>query len=864
MAHADDALAALIGLRDEFAAFCAGLGVLSEADTRAKVIDRILVDVLGWPEAEITREDHVHAGFLDYSFSLNKRRYIVVEAKRAGESFALPLGLQHKTLKLSGALATEKPILAAINQVRGYCDDSGARYAIATNGWTWLIFRAIREDIPWREGTARVFPGLDYVIEHFTEFWNLLSRDALLAGSLDAEFGSARRTQRRLDRVLDRLFNADLPLQRNRLHAQLFPLVKSVFEDIAEQDQLDVLQSCYVYSGSLTIVAEDLNCVITDSIPSFLLAQGAEQVLQGPDDAGRFETALIHAVGEPRGQLFLLLGGIGCGKTTFLKRYQRAVGRELLEAHTFYFHVDFLGAPLDPRDMELFVWRGVLEQLRQRYPSPFLESRTNIKRAYKADIEALRQTALRHVTHDSNAFETALSPYLEKWQGNITDYVPRLLTLARRFAKSIVIFIDNVDQLSPVYQAQVFLLAQRIARAVGAITVVSLREESYYSATVQRTFTAYSNRKFHIASPRFRKMIGNRIHYALRWLESDATQTKLPFVTSGGIPMDTHSIADFLRIVEFSIFQKNRNIARFIEAICFGNMRLALEMFTTFLGSGATDVDKMLRIYRREGAYFVAFHEFVKSIMLGDRRYYKESQSPILNLFDAGPERNSSHFTSVRMLRYLLGVRGQSTPEGQGYCDLGRTILSFEDVFDNREDVVRCLTRLLTRQLVEVDTRSVETIAGAACVRVTSAGWYYVRDLMNAFAYLDLVLQDTPINDGALEDYLRQSVYDVDNLAGHDEDKLVRIQVRFERVQRFLDYLAHEEAGERSRFGVARLESGPLSEPIVDGLRTAFEHEKAWIERRVRENRERFAEEFPQTETEELATDEDEAAEETE
>jgi hypothetical protein len=87
---------------------------------------------------------------------------------------------------------------------------------------------------------------------------------------------------------------------------------------------------------------------------------------------------------------------------------------------------------------------------------------------------------------------------------------------------------------------------------------------------------------------------------------------------------DRKAIAEFLRIVEYSIFEKNKNIQRFIEAICFGNMRMALQMFTTFLISGATDVDKMLHIFHRDGSYFVAFHEFVKSIMLGERRYYKK------------------------------------------------------------------------------------------------------------------------------------------------------------------------------------------------------------------------------------------------
>src|SRR5262249_41494518 len=149
---------------------------------------------------------------------------------------------------------------------------------------------------------------------------------------------------------------------------------------------------------------------------------------------------------------------------------------------------------------------------------------------------------------------------------------------------------------------------------------------------------------------------------------------------------------------------------RFIEAICYGNMRFALQMFSQFLVSGATDVDKMLAIYKRDGNYYVAFHEFVKSIMLGDRKYYKEEQSPIMNLFNVGAEKNASHFTAWRLIRYLQGRRGESSPEGQGYVPLSEIISAFENVFNNRGDVVATLNRLVRRQLVEANTRSAENI----------------------------------------------------------------------------------------------------------------------------------------------------------
>ena len=64
-------------------------------------------------------------------------------------------------------------------------------------------------------------------------------------------------------------------------------------------------------------------------------------------------------------------------------------------------------------------------------------------------------------------------------------------------------------------------------------------------------------------------------------------------------------------------------------------MREALKMFTIFMTSGVTDVGKMLAIYRASDSYFVSFHEFVKSIMLEERRYYKDAASPIMNVFDS-------------------------------------------------------------------------------------------------------------------------------------------------------------------------------------------------------------------------------------
>ncbi len=642
---------------------------------------------------------------------------------------------------------------------------------------------------------------------------------------------------RKLLRVVDTLFNADLPLRRNRLNTDLQPVIELIFKDIADQAQIEILQSCYVHTGSLKIVQNDLDHIITQSIPQFLVAEGTKAVGEQDAQAG-FEQTVSRTLGTNTGMLFLLLGGIGCGKTTFLKRYQRTTGGETLRQQSLWFAVDFLQAPIDPTALEDFVWRSVLDDMRHKYKEQSYERLKNLREVFADDIRVLESSVLVGVRQRSSRYDELLGPYLARWQENLVNYVPKLLAHSCKIDKrKPVLFIDNVDQLPPAYQAQIFLLAQRVTRMLESITLISLREESYYTASIQKNFTAYNSQKCHIASPRFRAMITSRIKYAVRLLRDRST------AEAGAA--DYAAISDFLLIMQDSIFGTNHNIIRFIEAICYGNMRFALQLFEMFLTSGATDVDKMLRIYRRDGKYNVAFHEFVKSVMLGDRRYYKEDQSAVMNLFNVGSEKNSSHFTAYRIIVALGARRGESCPEGRGYVALSDVISCFENTFNNRGDLVASMNRLVKQQLIETNNRSSECIDGASHVRVTSAGLYYVHYLSRSFAYLDLILQDTPINDEGVEKALRESVFQVDNLSDREDVKLERMAKRFERVERFLAYLKKEEDRERLEYSLTEAE-GALGAVIVPAIQEQFAKERAWIERRVRENREKYEDDSPQ------------------
>ena len=101
------------------------LGALSEADTRHRVIDVILHDVLSWPRAGVACESYIDPGYADYVLmGAGESQLVFIEAKKEGVSFTLPQTFCEKgnsALIKVKTLMTDENISKAMVQVQGYC-----------------------------------------------------------------------------------------------------------------------------------------------------------------------------------------------------------------------------------------------------------------------------------------------------------------------------------------------------------------------------------------------------------------------------------------------------------------------------------------------------------------------------------------------------------------------------------------------------------------------------------------------------------------------------------------------------------------------------------------------------------------------
>ncbi len=152
---------------------------LNEATTRFQLIDSLFFDCLGWEKPDVELEEQYNGEFTDYTFKA-PRRVLIVEAKKEGDYFEIPVGKTNIEYSLHSLMKDFKNVKSAVEQVSKYCQDRGVPIGAVCNGHQIIAFIANRSDgLPPLEGKALVFPSLDFMLDHFLDLWQALSKPAI-------------------------------------------------------------------------------------------------------------------------------------------------------------------------------------------------------------------------------------------------------------------------------------------------------------------------------------------------------------------------------------------------------------------------------------------------------------------------------------------------------------------------------------------------------------------------------------------------------------------------------------------------------------------------------------------------------------
>jgi hypothetical protein len=270
-----------------------------------------------------------------------------------------------------------------------------------------------------------------------------------------------------------------------------------------------------------------------------------------------------------------------------------------------------------------------------------------------------------------------------------------------------------------------------------------LREEKFFAAYRRGIFDAFGDRRFHIGSPDLADVLKKRLQYGRQRFRAA--------VKSGAVEATEGEAADIdtlLRKLIFSI-DKNDSIVRMLACVSNGDMRYALDMFRAFVTSGNTNVDKIIEIAALR-SYVVPFHEFAKSAILNARKYFRSNVSHIVNVFTKSGARGASHMTALRLLARLSAAESAASAHGAGFVDVSKLLREFRESFGSAADMIAWANELLRRGLLQSEPPKAGDLTSTDALRIAAAGAYYWKYLVGSFAYIDLMVVDTPVADEEL------------------------------------------------------------------------------------------------------------------
>ncbi len=718
--------------------------IINEDTTRLRFVDALFFECLDWDRySQAETEENTAEGVIDYAFKI-EQTLLIVEAKKVGISFNLPLEQDQKSKRLvrsiESIMSLNKDIEKALQQAARYALEGGVPFASVCNGYQLIAFcTQLGPGVGWRKGRAIVFDSLITIQTFFLDFWNIFSVEGIRRFVLRERLAEARTTSP-APRRSETIPNFDKTKNRNEFQADLQILGDLVFGGRLFENRHLFHQHCYCPGGAIPQFSRASRSYLEDRYPEFFAATAHTPSLE-PAQTKKGPAAALTNLTDIHKPI-LLLGDVGVGKTTFLE-HLFLVDWVDRKDQLIVLRVDLADKPSRSEDLFSVVATEIENSLRNHYEIDISEN-AFLRGAYHSELCRFKKTPEGVVySSDSQAYAEAELAYLRKLSNQADEHLRtifRHLTKGRN--KMIVLVLDNVDQRTSELQQATFIQAQIAASKWEIFVMVALRPETFVRTRLDGSISGYHPRAFTIAPPRFDQLILRRIDTAMAMLRGE-----LPIPEIGeGSRIQIGTVAEYLGVLCHS-FEQDPELVSFCEDLSGGNMRMALDYVIAFMYCGHVDAQKILDKWGQSHNYRIPLHEFARGVMFADREYYSErGASLVMNVFDCQTGDARESFLVCGVLSTISTFTRNDDSETHGFMSLEDLRIKLMGVGYSYDQVSWGINRCLEHRLIETNVKSAD-FEGATHARLSPTGSYYFKKLMRTFVYVDAVCMDTPISD---------------------------------------------------------------------------------------------------------------------
>ncbi len=446
----------------------------NEAETRFKIIDRLIVECLGWPRSEMRLEQYEGGEYSDYE--LGSPRAAIWEAKRIGRTFELPANPKRRLITdLPSLMLTSPEAKDAIQQVQGYCGRRGVDLAVATNGHQIIAFVATRNDgIEPLKGKCLVIDGFPQLRVEFPKLWQVLSPEGVAENKLKQflRLGDQAKSPSKIATLISDYPNFRVP---TKLQKDLQVIADLLLTEVPEWSDAEpeFYARCYCIDRQLSEYSL-ISKQIMDARYTALFADSEAAPSIIPINKTRWKTLLANDVlAEALSQRpIILVGDVGVGKTAFLKNLMYVDAAPEFE-RTICIYIDLGSKGALEEDMRRFILNEIGEQLLRKYSINLADN--NLVQLLYADELARFDNgifgALREhnpVLYMQKRVEFLAQKILARYEHIAVAFTHLLSTTKRQ----IVIVLDNSDQRAPDIQTEALAIARELTKSCGALVFV--------------------------------------------------------------------------------------------------------------------------------------------------------------------------------------------------------------------------------------------------------------------------------------------------------------------------------------------------------------------------------------------------------
>lgn len=753
--------------------------IFTEQDSRVKIIDRILCQVLDYPFRDIHTETKGGKGFLDYKISMNGIPKLAIEAKKDGIDFDIESSYSGRSFNLNGPVFKDINVRDGIDQSIYYAAHKGIELSCLTNGKTWIIFRSNRlgdgKDV--LEGRAFVFSTLECVRNEFKLFYELLSPEGINDLRFRALFQEAEGAEIRVKEFGQQLkTEQDIKVVDRQSHSHDFDkIMNEFFSRLSGDSDPEMLKECFVETKESHAADQELCRISEDLIRRVrsLETMQAEAL-----------TELIEKVRSTnRHEFVILMGTKGAGKSTFIDRFFESVIPEKLKSQTVVVRINL--AISDGNATNIIDWLNhtLLEECeRVLYNGkPTFEE---IQGMFYFEYERLREGNWSKLyERDKDQFKIDFGKHIEeRREKRSNEYIKRMIgDITRSRFKVPCLVFDNADHFSIDFQEKVFQYARAIYEQEICLVIVPITDKTSWQLSKQGAIQSFENEVLYLPVPSPKKIIEKRIEFLEKKLIIEKT-TKGRYFVGRGIKLEIPSLEKFVKFLQ-GVFLMDEQVARWIGDFANYDIRRCLDLTRDIISSPHLPLEELIKAWVSgkvqsnkdfEIKKYRIKHALLKRIY---NSYPINNHQYIQNLFYITGNLNTSPLLSLRILKLLVDRRNESSDDH--FLSVDQILDYFNGMGVDRSITTKHLDLMLKKGLLYSYDPSVVNIHESKRIEISPSGVEHHFWTLNENDYLFVMIEVTPVSDRELFRSFEERYYDWDERNGVQYD--------------FIDYILDED-----------------------------------------------------------------------